>query len=385
MDPSTRDLVLQSIRDLEFAPAPKKPSKCAQCDNTAAHLRCLYCFDAQFLCTKCMVDSHAQNPLHRIEMWTNTGLRTPDNDFVILDTDGLHEVAIDYCSCDPHRSHGKQLREARFFPSSDSSPRTAVAFKMAQIAAIGAVPITMHVGRTRRGLNINTHGNFKPKTRAFVPDKRVTARSSSMNPPLVNTSIRSGVDDMGRTDGETPERKWAEANPTTSIQREMGPCARHQQLELTKDTDKNHADYKWLPGLDLVYQEYLDTLKTAEIVVADKSEDSMDLGYVDVDDEDDIREPWVINIDRPYSAGSAKEKQMQLLTDACWPRTGSRAVGTGTHIVGSRFNVGVPLEPYRFLDERTDPKEFSLLEGIHMRYSVIARVVSRRLSPIASA
>ncbi|KAJ7447608.1 hypothetical protein B0H11DRAFT_2248331 [Mycena galericulata] len=175
MDPSTRDLVLQSIRDLEFAPAPKKPSKCAQCDNTAAHLRCLYCFDAQFLCTKCMVDSHAQNPLHRIEMWTNTGLvgitlkaaglriqlghrifdrcheRTPDNDFVILDTDGLHEVAIDYCGCDPHRSHGKQLREARFFPSSDSSPRTAVAFKMAQIAAIGAVPITMRVGRTRRG------------------------------------------------------------------------------------------------------------------------------------------------------------------------------------------------------------------------------------------
>ncbi|KAJ7506704.1 hypothetical protein B0H11DRAFT_2219390 [Mycena galericulata] len=175
MDPSTRDLVFQTIRDLEFAPAPKKPAQCAQCARTEPILRCLYCFDAQFLCTPCMVTGHAQNPLHRIEMWANTGLegvtlktaglriqlghrlddlcpqRIPDNDFVIIDTDGLHEVAIDYCGCEPHRSRGSQLRDARFYPSGDTLPRTAVAFTMAQLLDKGVVPITMRVRRTRRG------------------------------------------------------------------------------------------------------------------------------------------------------------------------------------------------------------------------------------------
>ncbi|KAJ7510735.1 hypothetical protein B0H11DRAFT_2215479 [Mycena galericulata] len=153
MDPSTRDLILQSIRDLEFAPPPKKPATCGQC----------------------MVDGHTQNPLHRIEMWTNTGLvgvtlktaglrirlghrlgdlcpeRIVDNDFVITDTDGLHEVAIDYCGCEPRRSRGRQLRDARFFPSGDTSPRTAVAFTMAQLLYTGTAPITMRVRRVSRG------------------------------------------------------------------------------------------------------------------------------------------------------------------------------------------------------------------------------------------
>ncbi|KAJ7503647.1 hypothetical protein B0H11DRAFT_2222275 [Mycena galericulata] len=360
MDPSTRDLVFQSIRDLEFAPAPKdKASQCAHFSVrsawSTATLKTLYIELRLALLLK---------------MWTNTGMvgvtlktaglrtqlghrlndfcpeRIPDNDFVILDTDGLHEVAIDYCSCEPRRSHGIQLRDARFFPSGDSSPRTAVAFKMAQLADKGTVPITMR------------------KTRVRLPDKRVPERSSSMKlmkpPPAA----------IIHTDGESAERRWAQANLTTGSQKEMGPGTRHKQLELTKGSDEIHTEYEWLPGLDSVYQDYLGTLKTAESeTVADASEASMDLGYVDVDDEDDIREPWVINIDRPYSAGSAEEKQMQLLTNACWPRTGSHAVGPGSHIVGSRFKVGVPLEPYRFLDERTDPREFSLLEGIHMRLS----------------
>ncbi|KAJ7506967.1 hypothetical protein B0H11DRAFT_1705876, partial [Mycena galericulata] len=114
----------------------KKPATCGQCARTEPILRCLYSFDAQFLCTRCMVDGHTQNPLHRIEMWTNTGLvgvtlktaglrirlghrlgdlcpeRIVDNDFVIIDKDGLHEVAIDYCGCEPRRSRGRQLRDA---------------------------------------------------------------------------------------------------------------------------------------------------------------------------------------------------------------------------------------------------------------------------------
>ncbi|KAJ7467367.1 hypothetical protein B0H11DRAFT_2239348 [Mycena galericulata] len=174
MDPSTRDLVLQSIRDLEFNPRPiDRPSECATCTKRPT-LRCLYCFDPQFLCSMCMVEQHAKNPLHRIEMLTTTGFegvtlktaglriqlghplydfctnRIPDNDFVILDADGLHEVALDYCGCsDPIRSRGAQLRDAQFFPSGDTAPRTAVAFKMAQMAQSGVVPTTMQVVRRR--------------------------------------------------------------------------------------------------------------------------------------------------------------------------------------------------------------------------------------------
>ncbi|KAJ7440332.1 hypothetical protein B0H11DRAFT_2253097 [Mycena galericulata] len=152
----------------------EQPKECATCAAKNPSLRCLYCFDAQFLCSQCMVEQHAQNPLHRIEILTISGLagvtlkgaglriqlghrlydfcpnRIPDNNFVILDTDGLHEVSLDYCGCtNPVRSRGRQLRDAKFFPAGDENPRTAVAFKLAQVAD-GAMPTSMRVYHRRR-------------------------------------------------------------------------------------------------------------------------------------------------------------------------------------------------------------------------------------------
>jgi hypothetical protein len=44
---------------------------------------------------------------------------------------------------------------------------------------------------------------------------------------------------VGRTDGEAPERGWAEVNPLAASTKEMGPGSRHDTL------DAHFGDYNW--------------------------------------------------------------------------------------------------------------------------------------------
>ncbi|KAJ7488630.1 hypothetical protein B0H11DRAFT_1664114, partial [Mycena galericulata] len=125
---------------------------CATCAHKNPTFRCLHCFAAEWLCKECMVEQHVNTPLHRIEMWTSSGLvgvtlkaaglriqlghklydfcpaPVADNDFVIMDASGPHEVSLNYCGCAEAPSRGRQLRNARFYPSQEKIPRTAVAY-----------------------------------------------------------------------------------------------------------------------------------------------------------------------------------------------------------------------------------------------------------------
>ncbi|KAJ7453601.1 hypothetical protein B0H11DRAFT_1632399, partial [Mycena galericulata] len=140
----------------------KRGAECATCASKNPTLRCLHCFGAEWLCSRCMVEQHAKTPLHRIEMWTSAGLvgvtlkgaglriqlghklydfcpaPVPDNDFVILDASGLHEVSLDYCGCAGAPSRGHQLQNARFYPSHSTNPHTAVAYSAAELMDIMA-------------------------------------------------------------------------------------------------------------------------------------------------------------------------------------------------------------------------------------------------------
>ncbi|KAJ7434609.1 hypothetical protein B0H11DRAFT_2238426 [Mycena galericulata] len=178
MDPSIRDLTLQAIRDLEFDPRNVKDhqrgDKCATCMRKDPTLRCLHCFAAEWLCSRCMVEQHAKTPLHRIEMWTSSGLvgvtlkgaglRIPlghnlddpcptpvrDSDFSIMDLSGVHEVCLEYCGCPTAPSRGRQLQNARFYPSQNNTPHSAVHFSVAELMDIGAAPVSMRSGRRNR-------------------------------------------------------------------------------------------------------------------------------------------------------------------------------------------------------------------------------------------
>ncbi|KAJ6452903.1 hypothetical protein DFH09DRAFT_1351460 [Mycena vulgaris] len=173
MDPAYRDLIFETIRQLEADPRPRDIdiSKCAHCDDGNPTFRCLHCFGAQFLCRKCMLHQHLQTPLHRIEMWTGArlagaslqalGMRIrlghkpgdlcpsplAQNDFIILNAHGAHQVSLDYCDCPGADSHEKQLRTGRFYPDQCTSPKHAVAFELAHLHNAWATPSSMRVRR----------------------------------------------------------------------------------------------------------------------------------------------------------------------------------------------------------------------------------------------
>lgn len=51
------------------------------------------------------------------------------DDFTIIDSDGIHVVALDYCGCQNSNSKHVQLLRARLFPSTIIDPRTAATFR----------------------------------------------------------------------------------------------------------------------------------------------------------------------------------------------------------------------------------------------------------------
>ncbi|KAG1758110.1 hypothetical protein EDD22DRAFT_957204 [Suillus occidentalis] len=86
--------------------------------------RCQDYFGTELYCQACIINRHHENPLHRIEFWNSCffkdttlkylGLQVQlghsigeqcfnhswayDDDFIILDTNGIHELALDFCS-----------------------------------------------------------------------------------------------------------------------------------------------------------------------------------------------------------------------------------------------------------------------------------------------
>ncbi|KAJ7628915.1 hypothetical protein FB45DRAFT_1028980 [Roridomyces roridus] len=117
-----------------------------------ADLRCTECLGGQLLCTDCMVDSHHARPLCRIEKWNTffferfslrrLGVRVQlghaDNKpcprarrgydkFVVIHTNGLHHVAVDFCAC-AHRGsqpHWEQLLAFGWYPATPDMPQSA--------------------------------------------------------------------------------------------------------------------------------------------------------------------------------------------------------------------------------------------------------------------
>jgi len=53
-----------------------------------------------------------------------------NDDFVVIHTNGIHEVAIDYCGCQQSIPKTIQLLRARLFPSTVIDPKTAATFKV---------------------------------------------------------------------------------------------------------------------------------------------------------------------------------------------------------------------------------------------------------------
>ncbi|KAJ6575925.1 hypothetical protein B0H10DRAFT_2345941 [Mycena sp. CBHHK59/15] len=136
---------------------------CNICDVEPAVYRCIDCHTDDLYCKECIVQVHRDNPLHGVQAWNLTeqmfeettlkklGLRIQlghgrlgkgmrgrcvlpehavDDDFVVVDSHKIHEVAVDFCNCASAQPHDIQLLRARWYPATGKSPRSAATFRL---------------------------------------------------------------------------------------------------------------------------------------------------------------------------------------------------------------------------------------------------------------
>ncbi|KIL56755.1 hypothetical protein M378DRAFT_88857, partial [Amanita muscaria Koide BX008] len=124
---------------------------CAECQIPHATYRCRDCFGNRLYCLPCLLKQHRNHPLHRIEVWNDckvyfqatslseVGLHIQlghggfpcefqirgDKDFIVIDTNGIHQINISFCGCIKAPHPRQQLLEVGWWPSTPRDPQTA--------------------------------------------------------------------------------------------------------------------------------------------------------------------------------------------------------------------------------------------------------------------
>ncbi|KAJ7846652.1 hypothetical protein B0H13DRAFT_1646562, partial [Mycena leptocephala] len=127
---------------------------CPGCFAPNPTVRCRDCHGGAIYCEDCVVRRHLENPLHRVYKWMPGGFfeKTPlaalglrvqlghpvgkrctgaepgNKNFVVLHTNGIHQVNVDFCGCtNSLNAGGQEIQLLRFgwFPATHECPRTA--------------------------------------------------------------------------------------------------------------------------------------------------------------------------------------------------------------------------------------------------------------------
>ncbi|KAJ7821478.1 hypothetical protein B0H14DRAFT_3089114 [Mycena olivaceomarginata] len=121
-----------------------------------ARYRCTDCFHPTLHCGSCVVGFHQRLPFHHIERWDgqcferctlkSLGVRiqlghrlgekcsnpapASGDDFVIITSQTIDEVGLDYCNCSLAQSKPVQLLRMRLYPATGTNPRSAAMFSV---------------------------------------------------------------------------------------------------------------------------------------------------------------------------------------------------------------------------------------------------------------
>ncbi|KAJ7243627.1 hypothetical protein B0H12DRAFT_1022985, partial [Mycena haematopus] len=154
-----RDTFLEEMLRHEGRGDHAELSACPRCRQREGDHRCTHCFGGgELLCESCVVAGHRQLPFHPILYWTGStfqrktlkemGLRiqlghwhqrspvcplpqpASGNDFVIIDSHGVHAVNLDFCGCGRGGLPTVQLLRAGLWPATTTNPRTAATFSV---------------------------------------------------------------------------------------------------------------------------------------------------------------------------------------------------------------------------------------------------------------
>ncbi|KAJ6582407.1 hypothetical protein B0H19DRAFT_928123, partial [Mycena capillaripes] len=116
--------------------------------------RCIDCLHSCLYCEECVVGVHHRMPLHHLEKWggkffqrctlKSLGLRiqlghslgeccpnpakSAGDDFVIINSHTIDEVALDFCNCSRAKPRHIQLLRMRLYPTTGTNPRSAATF-----------------------------------------------------------------------------------------------------------------------------------------------------------------------------------------------------------------------------------------------------------------
>ncbi|KAK0472663.1 hypothetical protein IW261DRAFT_1553319 [Armillaria novae-zelandiae] len=110
------------------------------CEDTDHRFRCITCRDGRLFCQVCVVALHVAclthcwngNYFDKVPLRHLTGevclhpRLAWGNHFTIIDMNGIHDIALDFCSCMQRHLFAMQLQGSWLFPATDTEPRTAV-------------------------------------------------------------------------------------------------------------------------------------------------------------------------------------------------------------------------------------------------------------------
>ncbi|KAK7055702.1 CxC2 domain-containing protein [Favolaschia claudopus] len=200
---------LDELLRLEGRGDYRHQTKCSGCTRPAgeAVFRCKDCFSDALFCKSCLVSEHKDTPLHRVEIWNereffetvtlkSLGLRIqlghgrngvcpgtllkqvraaeeedarrrPRDDFCIIDSNGVHEVGLDFCTCSSAEDHDIQLVRARLYPATTTNPATAATFRVLRDFHLLSLEAkcSAHHFYNKLARQTNNNGVFQPRTR----------------------------------------------------------------------------------------------------------------------------------------------------------------------------------------------------------------------------
>ncbi|KAF7970355.1 hypothetical protein HWV62_24332 [Athelia sp. TMB] len=154
------DIFLKEILRLEGRGNYAQQDICGFCEeDMPAEYRCRDCLRGELYCQRCTLLLHSRNPLHRIQKWNgmffertslkSIGLRVqlghslgdlcsnPEpsykDTFTVIDVKGIHQVHLDYCSCELAQPRHIQLLRFSWYPATSAAPRTAATFRVLEL------------------------------------------------------------------------------------------------------------------------------------------------------------------------------------------------------------------------------------------------------------
>ncbi|KAG1852112.1 hypothetical protein DFJ58DRAFT_885682 [Suillus subalutaceus] len=116
----------------------------SECESEPGYC-CRDCFGTELYCQECIIkfwngsffeDTTLKYLGLRVQLGHPVGercfnhSRAYDDDFNILDINGIHKLALDFCACESALSHINQILRARWYPATSIDPKSAVMFHL---------------------------------------------------------------------------------------------------------------------------------------------------------------------------------------------------------------------------------------------------------------